>query len=65
MMRRTAVDMEQAENLTDENNFTYSSTKYNACMTLSLFFSHLGFCFLGYYLRVIQEGTVCGDGSNL
>lgn len=65
MMRRTAVDMEQAENLIDENNVTYSSTKYNACMTLSLCFSHFGFCFLGYYLRVIQEGTVCGDGSNL
>ena len=61
MMRRTAVDMEQTENLIDSNN----DTKSNKCLFITCsIVSHLSFTVFGYFLRYIQEETVC-SGSNL
>ena len=61
MMRRTAVDIEQTENLIESD-----SIKSNKCLFITCsIVSHLSFTVLGYLLRYIEEESVCGDGSNL
>ena len=61
MMRRTAVDMEQTENLIENNDIKSNKYIFFICSIVS----HLSFAVLGYYLRYIEEDTICNNGSNL